>query len=117
MQYELNLYFWKIIHTVINLQILPVSLRNVEMNAEVRTCIMRVSRVFRRLCSRTVNMSKEQEYIEDANETLCMIEREFPLGSMVIMTHLSCASHGGALYMRPSSKPLDVSNGAIHEDP
>jgi hypothetical protein len=66
----------------VNLQILPVSLRNVEMNASVRTCIMRVSRVFRRLCNGNVNMSKKKEYIEDANETLCMIEREFPLGSM-----------------------------------
>ena len=58
------------------------------MNADVQTCIMRVSRVFRRLCNRTVNASKEQEYVEDASEMLCMIEREFPLGSMVIMTHL-----------------------------
>ena len=58
------------------------------MNAAVRLCIMRVSRVFRRLCSGSVDMSKEKEYIEDANETLCMVEREFPLGSMVIMTHL-----------------------------
>jgi hypothetical protein len=49
---------------------------------------MRVSIVFRRLCNGTVNMSKKKEYIEDANETLCMVEREFPLGSMVIMTHL-----------------------------
>ena len=70
------------------MQILPLSLRNVDMNADVRTCIMRVSRVFRRLCNRTVNVSKEQEYVEDASETLCMIEREFPLGSMVIMTHV-----------------------------
>ena len=49
---------------------------------------MRVSRVFRRLCNGNVNMSKKKEYIEDANETLCMVEREFPLGSMIIMTQL-----------------------------
>ena len=70
------------------MQILPLSLRNVEMNVDVKTCIMKVSRVFRRLCNRTVNVSKEKEYVEVASVTLCMIEREFPLGSMVIMTHL-----------------------------
>lgn len=70
------------------MQILPLSLRNVEVNTNVQPCIMRVTRVLRRLCNCTVNVSKEKEYVKDASVTLYMIKQRFPLGSMVIMTHL-----------------------------
>lgn len=62
-------------------------------------------------------MSKEKEYVEDASVTLCIIDREFPQ-SRIHGHHdaPSCASHGGALSIQPSSKPLDVPNGVIHKD-
>jgi hypothetical protein len=49
---------------------------------------MKVSRVFRRLCSKVVYKSWEAELMEDAVIALCMLEKEFPLSFFNIMTHL-----------------------------
>lgn len=58
------------------------------MDESVRQAIMKVSRVFQKLCSRVVNISEEGELLENASLALCFLEREFPIGFFVIMTHL-----------------------------
>ena len=69
------------------IQILPLVIRNV-LNLNVRQAVMKVSRVFQRICSKVVNKSWEEELINDAVTALCMLKKEFPLGFFNIMTHL-----------------------------
>ena len=69
------------------MQILPLALRDV-LNPNVRQAIMKVSRVFKKICSKVVNKSWETELVENAVIAVCMLEKEFPLGFFNIMTHL-----------------------------
>ena len=69
------------------MQILPLALRSV-LNPNVRQAIMKVSRVFTKICSKVVNKSWKTELLEDAVIAVCMMEKEFPLGFFNIMTHL-----------------------------
>jgi hypothetical protein len=50
--------------------------------------VMKVSWVFRRLCSKGVYKTWESEMMDDAIIALCMLEKEFSLGIFNIMTHL-----------------------------
>jgi hypothetical protein len=49
---------------------------------------MKVSRVFRRICSKGICKSWKTELIDDTLIALCMLEKEFPPGFFNIMTHL-----------------------------
>jgi hypothetical protein len=49
---------------------------------------MKVSRIFRRLCSKVVFKIWEADVVQDAVIALCMLEKEVPLGFFNIMTHL-----------------------------
>lgn len=69
------------------MQLLPLAVRNM-LEENVRQAIMKVSRVFQKLCSRVVILSEKTEMMENAALALCFLEREFPLGFFVIMTHL-----------------------------
>jgi hypothetical protein len=50
---------------------------------------MKVSRVFRRLCSKVVCRTWEADMIDDVVIALCMLEKEFPLSFFNIMAHLT----------------------------
>lgn len=69
-------------------QVLPVCLRNVG-DARVVGCIVRLSRVFQRLCAKVVDPESEQQLMEDTVETLCMMETELPPSFFDIMVHLT----------------------------
>ena len=69
-------------------QIMPVCLRNVG-DAQVVGAIMRVSRIFQRLCAKVVDPVRRQQLQEDVAETLSTLEREFPPAFFDSMVHLT----------------------------
>jgi hypothetical protein len=68
-------------------QILPLCIRTL-LNEEVRTSIIRVCRVFARLCVKSVDETTVEELAEETNVTMCMLERVFPQSFFDVMTHL-----------------------------
>ena len=51
--------------------------------------IIRLSRVFKKICSKTVNMEERETLFEDCAETLCLLEKEFPPSFFDVMVHLT----------------------------
>lgn len=49
---------------------------------------MKVNRVFRKICDRTINLTDKATYIEDVAIALSMLEKELPPSFHDIMTHL-----------------------------
>ena len=68
-------------------QILPLCFRKVS-NKSVAGVVIRLSRVFRKLCAKTVNYGEKDQLLADAAETMCMLEKEFPPAFFDIMSHL-----------------------------
>jgi hypothetical protein len=68
-------------------QILPLYFRKVS-NKALAGAVILLSRVFRKLCAKTVNGAEKEQLLYDAAETMCLIEKEFPLAFFNIMLHL-----------------------------
>ena len=69
-------------------QILPLCLRNIG-NEKLVGAIVRVSRVFQKLCGRVIEPADESDLLEDCAETMCLIEKEMPPQFFDIMFHLT----------------------------
>ena len=69
-------------------QLLPVCLRNTA-DKEVLAVIIRLSRLFRRICSKVVDLETELQLLKDAAEVLSSLERVFPPSFFDIMVHLT----------------------------
>jgi len=68
-------------------QVLPLCLRNIG-NKNVIGAIMRVSRLFRKLCAKVVDSRQKIQMSEEVAETVCALEKEFPPSIFVVMMHL-----------------------------
>ena len=68
-------------------QILPVCFRKVSNKALAGT-VIRLSRVFRKLCAKTVDLEDKAQLTADSAETMCMVEKEMPPSFFDIMAHL-----------------------------
>jgi hypothetical protein len=68
-------------------QILPLCLRNM-MNEEVCKAIIRICRVFTRLCAKSIDPSTIPELTEETAVTMCMLEKVFPPSFFDVMSHL-----------------------------
>lgn len=68
-------------------QILPLCYRKISNKAFAGT-IIRISRVFRKLCGKTVNRDDKEQLMEDSSETMCMLEKEMPPSFFDIMSHM-----------------------------
>ena len=68
-------------------QILPLCFRKISNRALTRT-IVRLSRVFRKLCSKIVDTNDKAQLSLDCAETMCMMEKEMPPSFFDIMSHL-----------------------------
>ena len=75
-------------HHVLLQQILPVCLRNVGDRGVVGA-IMRLSRVFQRLCMKVINPHSRDQLMQDVAETMACLEKEFPPSFFDIMVHLT----------------------------
>jgi hypothetical protein len=69
------------------LQVLPVALKNY-LTEEVRKAVMKVSRVYRRLCAREIVIAERKSDMMNAAEALCLLEKVFPPTFMDVMSHL-----------------------------
>ena len=58
------------------------------MKKYVRICIIRLSRIFIRICAKIIIPLEMSELIEDTAIILCMLEKEFPPAFFDVMTHL-----------------------------
>lgn len=68
-------------------QVLPVCLRTIG-TPKVIGAIMRVSRLFRKICAKVVDPQKKEQMMEEVAETICTLEKEFPPSIFVVMLHL-----------------------------
>jgi hypothetical protein len=59
-------------------QVLPLCVRTI-MRKEVHICIIRLNRIFKRICAKTINPLEMSELREDTAITLCMLGKEFSL--------------------------------------
>ena len=69
------------------MQVLPMALRGA-LNETTRAAVMKVSRVFRRLCAREIKIDERDSNLTDAAEALCLLEKAFPPTFMDVMSHL-----------------------------
>jgi hypothetical protein len=67
-------------------QMLPLCVR-CTMAKEVRTSIIMLSRVFRRVCANTIDPAAIEEMMDKAAITLCMLEKEFEPSFFDIMSN------------------------------
>jgi hypothetical protein len=67
-------------------QILPLALRDC-LDDEARQAVLKVSRVFQRLCAREIRVEDRDEDMTDV-ATLCLLEKSFPPTFMDVMSHL-----------------------------
>ena len=67
-------------------QILPLALRNL-MQLGPRMAVMRMSKVFRRICTKVYNLADYAFLQADVAESMALVEMEFPLAFFDIMTH------------------------------
>lgn len=56
---------------------------------KLTSAIVRMSRIFKRICSKTVDMNKRESLFEDCAETLCLMEKLFPPSFFDVMVHLT----------------------------
>ena len=68
-------------------QILPLCFRKVS-NKVLAGMIMRLSRVFKKLCAKTVDVDDETQLTSFCAETMCIVEKEMPPSFFDIMSHL-----------------------------
>ena len=68
-------------------QLLPVCLRNTA-DKEVLAVIIRLSRLFHRICSKVVDLETELQLLKDATEVLSSLERVFPPSFYIVEFHL-----------------------------
>ena len=68
-------------------QILPLCFRKIS-NQALAGVVIRLSRVFRKLCAKTINGSEKEQMLLDCAETMCMFQKEMPPAFFDIMSHL-----------------------------
>ena len=64
-----------------------MAVRNI-LDENVRFAIIKMSRVFQRLCEKDIKESDEDEVMENVIMATCLLEKEFPTTFLNIMTHL-----------------------------
>jgi hypothetical protein len=69
------------------MQILPVAVRNI-LDENVRLAIIKISRVFQRLCEKEIREADKDDVMDDVIMAICLLEKEFPTTFLNIMTHL-----------------------------
>ena len=68
-------------------QVLPLCFWRVA-NKALAGAVIRLSRVFRKLCTKIINTTEKEQMLADCAETMCMLEKEMPPAFFDIMSHL-----------------------------
>ena len=74
-------------HHVLLEQVLPLCLRNIG-DPKIVGAVMRVSRLFQRMCAKVIDVDQKQKMLEDVAEIVCSLEKELPPSVFVVMMHL-----------------------------
>ena len=74
-------------HHILLQQIVPAALRH-SLSRGVRETIIRLSKLFQKICAKMIRVTELPSLYTDAAETLCMLEMYFPPGFFDIMPHL-----------------------------
>ena len=69
-------------------EILPLCLRNIG-DPRTTAAVVRLSRIFRKLCSKSVDVDTREVLFEECAETLCLLEKEFHPAFFDVMVHLT----------------------------
>lgn len=64
-----------------------MAIRNL-LDDNVRLAIIKMSRVFQRLCAKEVRLAEKDDMMRDVIMATCVLEKEFPTTFLDIMTHL-----------------------------
>lgn len=67
--------------------ILPICMRSTG-SRHMTSVVIRVSRLFKKICSKTVDMEERETLFLECAETLCLLEKELPPSFFDIMIHL-----------------------------
>lgn len=68
-------------------QILPLCFRRIS-NKAFAAAVIRLSRVFRKLCAKTINGEDEAQLTAECAVTMCLLEKEMPPSFFDVMSHL-----------------------------
>ena len=68
-------------------QVIPLCLRDVG-DPRVVVAIMRVIRLFQKICAKLVDVNEKEVLLEEVVKTVCSLEKELPPSVFVIMMHL-----------------------------
>ena len=68
--------------------ILPLCLRNIEDPATTAV-IVRISRIFKKICSKSVDVETRETLFLECAEALCLLEKELPPAFFDVMVHLT----------------------------
>ena len=68
--------------------LMPVCMRDLGEDA-LTSVIVRISRIFKRICAKTVDMAERETLFEECVETLCLMEKLFPPSFFDVMVHLT----------------------------
>jgi hypothetical protein len=68
-------------------QLMPLALRGL-LQPQPRMAVMRICKVFRRICTKVYNLADFQSLEVDLAESMALLEMEFPPSFFDIMTHL-----------------------------
>lgn len=68
--------------------IMPLCMRNIGDESLTKTMI-RLCRIFKRICSKTVYVNDRETLFEECAETLCLLEKELPPVFFDVMVHLT----------------------------
>jgi len=72
---------------VIMQQILPICVQNIE-NQELAIAIIKLSKVFQRVCDKVINKDSKNQLLRDVAEAMVALEKQLPPATFTIMMHL-----------------------------
>ena len=68
--------------------LLPVCMRDLGCDA-LTSVIVRISRIFNKICLKTVDSAERETLFEECSKTLCLMEKMFPPSFFDVMVHLT----------------------------
>ena len=85
------------------------------MDRGPRMAIIKVGRIFQRICSKIIDPSGAHSLKEDTAIALCLLQKEFPPSFFDPMTHLLVHFGRGVRHVWSRSLSMDVPYGTVYE--
>jgi len=95
-------------------QVLLICLRTIG-NLRVLGAIMRVCKVFRKICAKVVDLEKKVQMMEDVPENICTLDKKTPPINFCSNDAFAHPLGGGTFSLWSSTQLVDVSIRVLHE--